>query len=81
MSSNSATSGAAYTALASDTRCFCPPDIVTPLSPISVWSPAGHICRSGRKQHASRTRSYRPSLNSEPNSMFFRTVSLRMKGI
>mmetsp|Transcript_21246 Transcript_21246/g.28271 ORF Transcript_21246/g.28271 Transcript_21246/m.28271 type:complete len:82 (-) Transcript_21246:194-439(-) len=81
MSSKSATSGLAYTARAIDTRCFCPPLIVTPLSPISVRSPAGHICKSGTKQHASRTFSYRPLSKLNPNKMFSRTVQLKMKGV
>mmetsp|Transcript_58832 Transcript_58832/g.187800 ORF Transcript_58832/g.187800 Transcript_58832/m.187800 type:complete len:141 (+) Transcript_58832:2071-2493(+) len=45
-SSRRTMSASAYTARAMDTRCFCPPERVTPRSPISVWSPKGSRSRS-----------------------------------
>mmetsp|Transcript_8718 Transcript_8718/g.16919 ORF Transcript_8718/g.16919 Transcript_8718/m.16919 type:complete len:94 (+) Transcript_8718:331-612(+) len=45
-SSSRYTSQSAYTARAMLTRCFCPPERLMPLSPISVWSPATRFLRS-----------------------------------
>ena len=40
------TSAAAYTARAMATRCFCPPESVTPRSPMMVASPPGRMSKS-----------------------------------
>mmetsp|Transcript_12052 Transcript_12052/g.29439 ORF Transcript_12052/g.29439 Transcript_12052/m.29439 type:complete len:282 (-) Transcript_12052:289-1134(-) len=77
-SSNSAIVGLEYTARASDTRCFCPPDSVTPRSPISVMSPAARRSMSVRRQHASRTLPYRTGSYAFPNSMLSRRVAFSM---
>ena len=38
-----------YTARAMETLCFCPPLMLTPLSPISVRSPpCSRICKAGK---------------------------------
>ena len=36
-------SGSRTSALAMATRCFCPPDICTPLSPTGVLNPSGNL--------------------------------------
>mmetsp|Transcript_34519 Transcript_34519/g.100156 ORF Transcript_34519/g.100156 Transcript_34519/m.100156 type:complete len:85 (+) Transcript_34519:527-781(+) len=54
-SSSNRISAFAYTARARDTRCFWPPDRVTPFSPISVASPFGKASRSGVSWHARMT--------------------------
>lgn len=41
-----------YTARASATRAFCPPERVIPFSPISVKSPSSKINKSLSKAHA-----------------------------
>ena len=40
-------SAAEYATRARHSRCFCPPEILIPRSPISVRSPAGSARRSG----------------------------------
>mmetsp|Transcript_191 Transcript_191/g.228 ORF Transcript_191/g.228 Transcript_191/m.228 type:complete len:87 (-) Transcript_191:97-357(-) len=45
-SSRRYTSASTMMALARLTRCCCPPLSVIPLSPISVWSPAGSSSKS-----------------------------------
>ncbi len=45
-SSNNTRSASAYTARASATRAFCPPDKLTPCCPISVRSPSAHCRKS-----------------------------------
>ena len=48
-------SRAAYTNLATLTRCFCPPLRLMPFSPISVLSPPGRMSMSCLRAHASNT--------------------------
>mmetsp|Transcript_18893 Transcript_18893/g.40883 ORF Transcript_18893/g.40883 Transcript_18893/m.40883 type:complete len:163 (+) Transcript_18893:2171-2659(+) len=77
-SSKRAMSGLEYTTRANETRCFCPPERVTPRSPISVWSPDDSCSMSVRKQQASNTWLYRSASNSFPNNILLRSVALRM---
>lgn len=46
-----------YKALATTTRCLCPPDKLMPLSPIRLKSPAGMSSMSGLRAQASKTKS------------------------
>ena len=57
-SSNSTMSLRAYAARASASRAFCPPDRLTPRSPISVASPAGSCAMSCARAQAATTVSY-----------------------
>mmetsp|Transcript_14646 Transcript_14646/g.43529 ORF Transcript_14646/g.43529 Transcript_14646/m.43529 type:complete len:129 (-) Transcript_14646:1293-1679(-) len=79
-SSRTITSARLYAARAMATRCFWPPEIVMPRSPISVPSPAGNCSKSSARQHARRTLWYHASSISEPNRMFSRTVEFKICG-
>mmetsp|Transcript_31750 Transcript_31750/g.80970 ORF Transcript_31750/g.80970 Transcript_31750/m.80970 type:complete len:202 (-) Transcript_31750:1255-1860(-) len=68
-------SAPAYTARAMDTRCFWPPDSVTPRSPISVRSPLGRISRSGPSCAAVSAALYASGRSSPPISTFSCSVS------
>jgi hypothetical protein len=41
-----------YSALARDILAFCPPDNVTPISPVFVLSPLGKFSKSSLSWHA-----------------------------
>mmetsp|Transcript_41831 Transcript_41831/g.119642 ORF Transcript_41831/g.119642 Transcript_41831/m.119642 type:complete len:105 (+) Transcript_41831:121-435(+) len=74
-SSKTMMSALLYAARAMATRCFCPPEIVIPRSPISVKSPAVNCLMSSSNEHAFKTCAYQFSSISEPNKMFSLTVS------
>mmetsp|Transcript_54482 Transcript_54482/g.125012 ORF Transcript_54482/g.125012 Transcript_54482/m.125012 type:complete len:97 (-) Transcript_54482:713-1003(-) len=78
-SSASTTWGLAYSALAIARRCCCPPDSVTPRSPISVLSPAIISFRSERSSARFTTSEYQARSKGSPITIFSRTVPLRMK--
>mmetsp|Transcript_43923 Transcript_43923/g.110237 ORF Transcript_43923/g.110237 Transcript_43923/m.110237 type:complete len:243 (+) Transcript_43923:2157-2885(+) len=73
-SSSRYTSACAYTALASATRCFWPPDRLMPFSPISVSSPAASALRSCVSPHADRVAWYSSGSSGRPA----RTLSRRI---
>mmetsp|Transcript_26835 Transcript_26835/g.85375 ORF Transcript_26835/g.85375 Transcript_26835/m.85375 type:complete len:221 (+) Transcript_26835:278-940(+) len=79
-SSRKITSGCAYTARARLIRAFCPPETLTPRSPISVRSDAGRMARSETSAQARRVRLYRSSSKSDSKRMFSRTVRFMIKG-
>ena len=78
-SSRKYTSAAAYTALAIATLCFCPPESVTPRSPMMVPSPPGRISKSVLSCEALTHRSYFVASNGLPNKMFSRIVLFRIQ--
>mmetsp|Transcript_93416 Transcript_93416/g.250205 ORF Transcript_93416/g.250205 Transcript_93416/m.250205 type:complete len:222 (-) Transcript_93416:1444-2109(-) len=74
------TSAWEYTARARATRAFCPPDRVTPFSPISVPSPPGSCSKSAVRAHPLITSAYKVSSKRLPNKMFSRTVAFKIHG-
>eukprot|EP00964_Phaeocystis_antarctica_P078470 scaffold48809_cov75-Phaeocystis_antarctica.AAC.2 len=72
-SSRSSRRGKPYAARASATRCFCPPDRVTPRSPMIVWSACGNAARSCRRLHASRTVKKRAASQGRPKTTLSRS--------
>mmetsp|Transcript_7147 Transcript_7147/g.16593 ORF Transcript_7147/g.16593 Transcript_7147/m.16593 type:complete len:260 (+) Transcript_7147:1756-2535(+) len=79
-SSSTTTSDREYAARARLRRAFCPPDRVTPRSPISVRSPCLKLATSDARHVASSTRAYRSASRGSPNKMLSRTVALRTNG-
>mmetsp|Transcript_10700 Transcript_10700/g.41819 ORF Transcript_10700/g.41819 Transcript_10700/m.41819 type:complete len:251 (+) Transcript_10700:3012-3764(+) len=62
-----------------DTRCFCPPERVTPRSPIMVMSRAGRISRSASSWETRRHFRYFSSSYGWPKRMLSLTVELRIQ--
>eukprot|EP00965_Chrysotila_dentata_P037539 1248734-Pleurochrysis_carterae.AAC.1 len=75
-SSSRNSEGLPYSARAIEMRAFCPPDTVTPRSPISVSSPFGRLAKSASSAHAATTRLYHSASNGRESTTFSRRVAL-----
>ena len=80
-SSNTITGAERMSARAMATRCFCPPDSVTPRSPTAVSNPAGKASAvSSRQATRDAARTDASSSDASPIAMFSRIVRENRNG-